>query len=322
MFGYSAKRVLNSIEYRPWLPKLSLFNSNVWPQWPPWENRLRRLLFLISLSCTLSFAQGIPSDEDGFATVAAERVGKELPEYNMRPVGRLTLEGKRADGESTGQLSLDRVYAYCSRSAPNCSTALDQYAKGIADAVRERNRPIEPNMVRLAVRPTAYVDQVRKQVGSAGGSVYARPVAPGLQAIAVLDFARSLRFVNDRDLSKLSVTEDGLLALGEQNLRSSTKSLGEVAPTPTPNSFGRITGEDYASSRILFHGDWREMNAKLNDKLVVAVPAPDVLLYGDGSTSVGLEALRAFALETARKSSRPLSPALFQWTESGWQELK
>jgi uncharacterized protein YtpQ (UPF0354 family) len=284
---------------------------------------MRRLLSLIiAVASPISFAQGTPTDEEAFTKLAAERVSRELPEYNVKPAGKLTLEGKRADGESTGQLSLDRVHAFCARNAQNCNAALDQYARGMGEAVKERNRPIEQSMVRLAIRPAAYVEQIRKQIGADGGAVYFKPVAPGLMAIAVIDFTRAVRFVNDKDLAKLALTEEDLLRLGEKNLRSNAKPLSEVAPIPTANSFGRITGEDYAASRIIFHDDWREMNAKLNNKLVVSLPAPNVLLYGDGSTAVGVEALRAFAADVARKSSRPLSPILLQWAETGWQEFR
>lgn len=283
---------------------------------------MRWLPLIIALACQISFAQGIPADEEAFTRVAAERVNQELSEYDVKPVGKLTLEGKRADGESTGHLSLDRVYSFCARNSQNCSAALDQYAKGMAESIKERNRPIERGMVRLAVRPAAYVEQIRKQIAGSSGVVYSKPIAPGLVAIPVLDFTRSVRFVNDKDMAKLSLTEDELFRLGEQNLRSNSKPFTEVTPTPTANSFGRIAEEDYASSRILFHGDWRDLSTKLNGMLVVMVPAPDILLYGDGSSSVGVEALRTFAENIARKSSRPLSPLVLQWTENGWEVVK
>ena len=285
---------------------------------------MRWLLLTLALAWQPGFAQSVPTDEESFTRVAADRVGRELPDYDVKPAGRLSLEGRRADGESTGQLNLDRVYAYCARNSQTCSAALDQYAKGMAESVKERNRPVERSMVRLAVRPAAYVEQMRKQIETMGGkgAVYAKVVAPGLVAIPVLDFTRSIRFVNDKDLGKLSLSEEELFKLGEQNLRTNTRPLSEVAPTPTANSFGRIAGEDYASSRILFHDDWRDLSKKLNDKLVIMLPAPDVLLYGDGSTAVGIDALRTFAADVARKSSRPLSPLVLQWTEVGWDVVK
>jgi uncharacterized protein YtpQ (UPF0354 family) len=283
---------------------------------------VRWLPVIIALACQISSAQGIPADEEAFTTLAAELINRELPEYDVKPTGKLTLEGKRSDGESTGQLSLDRVYSFCARNFQNCGVALDQYAKGMAESVKERNRPIERSMVRLAIRPATYVEQIRQQIAGSSGVVYSKPVAPGLVAIPVLDFARSVRFVNDRDIAKLSLTENELFRLGEQNLRSGARPFTEVTPMPAANSIGRIAGEDYASSRILFHDDWRDISTKLNGKLVVMVPAPDILLYGDGSTSVGIEALRTFAVDVARKSSRPLSPLMLQWTEIGWEVVK
>jgi hypothetical protein len=75
---------------------------------------LCRALLLLWLWCVGAglHAQTIPQDEDGFAKWVAERVGRDLAGFGVQPVGRLTLEGKRADGESTGQLSLDRLYAF------------------------------------------------------------------------------------------------------------------------------------------------------------------------------------------------------------------
>ena len=275
---------------------------------------MRWLLFIFALTCRLSFAQTIPMEDDAFTKLTVERLNKELPDYNLHPAGKLTVEGKRADGESTGQVSLDRVYAYCVRNVQGCSAAIDQFSKGIAESVKERNRPIEPSMVRLAVRPSSYVEQIRKQFSGSGGSIYSKDIAPGLVAIPVLDFSRTVRYVNDKDLVKLALSEDQLFQLGEKNLRSSSKPLSEVAPTPKASSLGTIVGEDYASSRILFHDDWQALSSRLNNKLVVMLPAPDVLLYGDGSTSAGVDALRTLAADVARKSGRPLSLALLQWT--------
>lgn len=289
-----------------------------------WHDFAFRMVAAIALciATTWSIAQEIPLDEEGFAKVAAERVQRELPSYDIKPTIRLTLEGKRTDGESTGQLSLDRIYAFCSRNVRNCGAALDQYAKGIGEAIKERDRPIDKSMLRVAVRPVEYVDRVKKQMGSGAAPIYGRPIGAGLALVHVLDYTRSIRFVGEKDLSRLQVTEDEVFKLGEQNVRASVKPLSEVTPTPGPNSFGSITGEDYASSRIAFHGDWKALSERLNGNLIVMLPAPDVLLYGDGSTPVGVEALRTFGRDMAGKSSRPLSLAVLRWTTSGWEELK
>lgn len=279
------------------------------------------LLLLLAASSGL-FAQDVPMDEQSFARVAAERVQKELPDYEIAPTTRLTLEGKRSNGESTGQMSLDRVYAFCQRSARNCSAALDQYAKGVSEAVKERDRPIERGMVRIAVRPAEYVERLSKQLGPGSSPLFSRPIAGSLVAVPVLNYTRTVRFAGEKDLPKLGLTEATLFTVGEENLHSSIKPLSQVTPTPKGNSFGTIAGEDYASSRILFHADWQEVAERLNGNLIVMTPAPDLLLYGNGSTPVAVEALRAFGVEQAKRSTRPLSTVVLRWEPTGWQEVK
>lgn len=265
-------------------------------------------------------AQAIPLDEDGFARWVAERVGRDLADFGVRPVGRLTLEGKRADGESTGQLNLDRLYAFCQREAARCAEATEHFAKGVTEVVRERSRPIERAMVRLVVRPRPYVDQILQKMGE--GALLARPLTPDLAIVPVLDFTRSVRFVGAKDLATLGVTQDELFTLGEGNLRAGQRPLAEVAKVPVGQALGSITGEDYASSRILFHADWKDLSGKLNQQLVAMIPAPDIVLYGDGSTPRGLEALKTLGRDMARQSQRPLSPMLWRWTEAGWEPVK
>jgi uncharacterized protein YtpQ (UPF0354 family) len=283
---------------------------------------LCRALFVLGVLCLGSWthAQAIPQDEDGFAKWVAERVGRDLADFGVQPVGRLTLEGKRADGESTGSLSLDRLHAFCQREAGRCAEATEHFAKGVTEQVRERSRPIERAMVRLVVRPQSYVDQILQKMGE--GAILSRPLTPELAIVPVLDFTRSVRFVSAKNLATLGLTQDQVFMLGEGNLRAGQKPLAEVAKVPADQALGSITGEDYASSRILFHADWKDLSGKLNQQLVVMIPAPDILLYGDGSTPMSLEALKTLGLNMARQSQRPLSPLLLRWTEGGWESVK
>lgn len=282
----------------------------------------KSLLFLIlSLFTGSVLAQGIPTDEAGFTKLAAERVQQELPSYTVHPAGSLTVEGKRDDGESTGQINLDRIYAFCQRDKSNCNDAMNQFASGIGEAIREKDLPIDKSMVRLVIRPADYVDGIKKQMGPGQAALFSRPIAPGLSVIPVLDYTRTVRFVGEKDLVKLGVKEGDLFEIGRQNLESTTKPFSEVAPIPVANSFGIISDEDYASSRMIFHEEWGEIARKVGGNLVVMLPAPDTMLYGDGSSIVGIDVLRTFARNVASQSTHPLTLSMWRWTPSGWDEV-
>ncbi|MEZ5661296.1 MAG: DUF1444 family protein [Burkholderiaceae bacterium] len=258
-------------------------------------------------------------DEQSFSAAASARVQREAGDYRISTKGSLILEGTRPDGESTGDLNLHNVYAFCKRNAGQCDAALDQYAKGIGEALKVRDFPIEKGMVRLAVRPVRYIEDAKKLAEKRGSAVFSRPVAPGLVAVPVLDYSRSLRLATGKDLPKLGLSEDELFKVGEENLKSTSRPFSAVTPVPGRDSFGAISGEDYAASRLLFHSDWRGLSEKFRGNLVVMVPTSDVLLYGDGAAPTSIEAIRVFGLEQARQSGRPLSAVLLRWVPTGWE---
>jgi hypothetical protein len=267
-------------------------------------------------------AEAPPSQEDVFTQVAAQRIASELPDYKIIPTAILKLEGRHDNGDTTGQISLERMFAFCAKTPEKCDAAMDDFSKLVANAVTERNLPIEAGMVRLAVRPVPYVERMRAQMGASPVPVYARVLVPGVALVPVADLAKSVRFVGERDLPKLGVTEEQLFALGEKNLRAMQKPLAEVAPVPGKVAVGQITGEEYAASRLAFHDDWRALADKMHHQLLVMAPSPDLVLYTDGSKKANVEALRKQGQELVQKSTRPLSSAVLRWTQTGWDEVK
>jgi len=280
------------------------------------------LPLLLSLASLPAAAAGAPRDEPGFSAYVAQELAREMPDLKLAPSGRLTLEGKRPDGSSSGQIHLDRVYDFCARNFSICDPAVDSFVKGIAQITREEMLPLDKTMVRLAVRPRQYIEQVKQQLGADPAPVYARHLTAHLVVVPVLDFPRSSRFVNGRDLAALKVDEEQLFKLGEANLRAAQKPLAEVTKLPPPKAVGRIFNEDYAASRIIFHDDWNELANKLDGKLVLMLPTPDFLLYGGESGEEALAAMQTFGMEVAARSTRPLSPLLIRWTPTGWEEVK
>jgi hypothetical protein len=51
-------------------------------------------------------------------------------------------------------------------------------------------------------------------------------------------------------------------------------------------------------------------------------PAYDTLIYGDGSTAVGVDALRTLGIQIARQSEVPLSRTVFRFAGDHWEVVK
>ncbi len=280
------------------------------------------LIAILFCATTTAHAQTIPADEASFTEFIGEKVAQQVPEIKISPVGALNLEGKREDGESSGPVSLDSLYSFCAANTENCAAAIEHYAKGVADLMRERLRPIEKSMIRLAIRSKEAIAQIQQENNTGGILLYAHPLTPDLAVVPLLDFTHSTKFFGNKELAKLGLTEDELFKIGEQNLRAMFKPLATVAKLPADKSPGAIAGEDYASSRIIFLSDWKKLSATLHHQLIVMVPDPEIVLFGDGSTPNGIATLRALGNHISRTSSYPLSTVILRWNKSGWEQVK
>jgi uncharacterized protein YtpQ (UPF0354 family) len=53
--------------------------------------------------------------------------------------------------------------------------------------------------------------------------------------------------------------------------------------------------------------------------LIVAVPSTDVLVYGAGGDQLQRTVLGGLAHELLRKTPKPISADLYEWTPTGWK---
>jgi len=185
---------------------------------------------------------------------------------------------------------------------------------------REKDAPVEKAAIRVIVRGTYYVDYIRKigAIKPEAGGIF-RPLAGDLWLICVADLPSAVRPLRQDDIAKLALTEDQAIALGKQNTEAALAPLAEKTHAAPQMGIAYAIGDFYDSSRILLHDDWAELSKKMDGHLMVAVPATDLVVYGDGTTPAEVEALHDFVVLAAGKAPRPLSATLLLWTPAGWE---
>jgi len=263
-------------------------------------------------------AATMPTDESGFTTAMANRFFKALPQTEIKITGPLTLDvGNPPD---THQVRLGNVWNYCQRAPANCESEADGFVTKLMSIWREEDASVEKSAIRVIVRGAYYVDDLRK-IGATKPEARGifRPVAGDLWLICVADLPHAVRPLRQDDLAKLGLTEDQAIALGEQNTEASLPRLAEEVREGPEMGVAYALGNFYDSSRLLLHEDWGELSGKMNGHLMVAVPATDLVVFGDGSTPAGIEALHAFVQFAVAKAPRPVSDTLLHWTPTGWE---
>lgn len=261
------------------------------------------------------WAQPFPRDEAGFTDHVAAAMRQELG-----PTATVVVKGPLTLGIGDIQANLDRLYAFCLKSAEGCAKELPGYVKAVSDAARERNAPPDPKAVRLVLRTTQYVQQAGGAVPSASGSraLQPRPFAEGLVLLPVLDSPRTLRMLTDKDNAALGLDEEGSFKLGMANLRATLKPLADVAPPAGPGKIGQLLGDAFNPSRMALLDSWAPLAAAQGGTLIVAVPATDALLYIGEDSPTAIDALRALVQQALGRVPNPLTSRLYRWSASGW----
>jgi uncharacterized protein YtpQ (UPF0354 family) len=119
--------------------------------------------------------------------------------------------------------------------------------------------------------------------------------------------------------AKLGLSEEQAIARGIANTAAALPPLKEHTHEVKPYGITYAAGDYYESSRMLLHDSWKEMSDSMHGNLVVAVPETHVIIFGNGTGNGDRAVLSALAKTIAEKADKPISVALFRWTQAGWE---
>jgi len=145
------------------------------------------------------------------------------------------------------------------------------------------------------------------------------PLPGGLVACPVLDSNDRMTFIPCSEIDRWGVDARAILTRAVASLDAdSSVGLMELIDEQTGNlqGFCIAAGDGYDSGRLLCPGLRSRLEAALGGPLLVAMPAAhSVVVLRDGHSQ--RQNLAAVAAQDYRRRPRPLSDALWLWTETG-----
>jgi len=281
---------------------------------------MSRILFLCFIVSALALNSGaaiagqVPLDEDGFTSYVAKAFEKTHPGASVTVEGPLQLKVKR--GREIWSSYLFTIYSYCLRSPDTCAAAVAVHAEQIAAAHKSDTTPIEASALRVIVRQTEYVEQIAKNLAGKGDPI-AEPIVGDLWAIAVIDRPETVIILAPKHLDSLHLSADEALARAKENTKAAMTSRIPV-PKPGSRTISVLLGDAYQASVLAFPELWAPVAKACGNHLIVAVPGSNTILFSEGEDGEAVKALEAVAKVTMEKEFRPLSAAVYRWTEKGW----
>jgi uncharacterized protein YtpQ (UPF0354 family) len=252
----------------------------------------------------------IPKDADGFTAYLSDSFAEAMPNE------KVTVEGPLLLKIGAAQVRLNAVWDYCERDRRKCAGAIKDYVAQTSDMMNESRIPVTLKNLRAIVRDQNYVEDIRRS----GMQGVMKPIVGRLWLICVIDTPHGVSTLSHNDMAKLGLSEDQAIKTAIENVRSALPSLAAHTHEFKPG-LTFATGDFYESSRLLLHDDWAAMSDAMHGHLVVAVPSPDVVIYGNGGGNGDIIVLSDFAKFAFDKAPKQLSSMLLHWTKAGWEPV-
>lgn len=264
----------------------------------------------------------VPTNVADFTNYMAGQFKQALTDYEVTIVSPLTIRIAKAGSDSGITANLDRMRDFCVRNSNGCNAMLQSFVAQASATLKNTDRPIDPAMLRAAVRPKTYVEGLRKQIGDDRVAQMAiEDLGGDLAIICYLDFPTAARPAMTADFDKLGISKEAALSKAKENVAAMLGSLSTSVKDLREREIGTLSGNYYESSWLALHDAWADAAQRFSGELIVAVPAADKLLYAKRTDRRSVDALRTFAAQVARQSDRPLSPSVYHWTKDGWEQV-
>ena len=223
---------------------------------------------------------------------------------------------KLHQGDQHLEVWLGRPYEYCQHDANDCERMAREYLAAIVQTAAESQatKP-EPSQLLPAVRNRAEVESYRVRAEG----VLEEAIAGDLFVIYVIDSPNSASVVDGKTAQELGLSPRQIEARAFRNLGERLPKLSTLIRPDNSRVVGEVILDDnYASSLLVPHASWTEVARSFDEKLLVAVPAPDRLLFARDSSPSAVKALSDRAHEVFMKSPRRTSKEVLRWTPAGW----
>ncbi len=273
------------------------------------------VLFTLTLAaCSKPDAPTFSSSPDAMRSWAHSTLKKELPTWTIEgDADPLVLKLHRGDQHL--EVWLGRPFEYCRNNGRDCKRMATEYLAEIVQAAENSEMKPEPSQLVAAVRNRADVESYRTRAEG----LLEDPIVGQLYVVYMVDSPTSARVVDGKTMAELGLTAEQVRARAFRNLLDQLPQLSTLIRPLDDRVVGEVRLDNYYTSSLLVpHSAWTDVASAFEGKLLVAIPAPDVLLYAHERSPSVVTALSAKASEVFEASPRGTSTQILRWTPAGW----
>lgn len=256
-------------------------------------------------------------DENLFTKLYAEAI-KEQTGAIVEIVGPLHLHVIHKN-KFEGTTYLDNAWTVCKGSPGHRNELLRPYLDAQLGLSQRKTGEDVVDRTRIVplVRSQAYLEHISAGTKGAKGAMVSRPLGADLYVVYALDLPNGIQLLSETMLKKLALSHNQLAELAQSNLK---RILGKkVAIVDQKGVFRFQADGNYESSLVGNSKIWPQMATKVKDKVVMAIPSRDVVLFAGQGDKPAIEAMKSTAGKVFSQGDHVISNSLYCWDGSHWQ---
>lgn len=246
-------------------------------------------------------------DPDAFTQMCRERLHARLPAAAVEVLAPLALAVEH--GDERGQIFLDNAFRLACQAVDDIERGevIDRFLAALVDGSGSAAEGIDD--IVPVLKPSAWFDGLARPEDGSPSVCWTEPLAADMAIVYAVDTPDQLRFVTEPWFVERGIPLDGLLRRAVGNLRAKIPKL-EVQRGGGVNLV--IAGGVHEAAILLFDDFWARETPRLRGDPVIAIPARDVLVFGDSSDARALAELRRYAQDIHADAAYALSPRLLR----------
>ena len=264
-------------------------------------------LFIIAF-VTLAAAQSM--SPDAFTKEYIRALQSQAPHLKVAAVRPLELKVKGAP-EQEITVYLDNAYQQYASSSADKEDIIERYVQAFVATVAQQEAPLDPSRIVPVVKDRAWL-----------GEFPAEKAYDDLNEDLVILFAedteKNIRYLSEDELKKAGIKRDKLRDFAIGNLK---KLLPDVHVERGALVSMVTAGGTYEASLLLLSDFWIAARLGIENDIVIAVPARDVLLVASSKNEAGIARLQELATEFAQDASYRLTDLLFVYRGGRFQRF-
>jgi hypothetical protein len=278
-------------------------------------------LLLVAL-CSSAAAQSIPLDKAAFTQYVADRLKEMKPEGMQVQISitrPLAIRLSAPSGMSV-DANLGDLHGHCSAMDGRCAEETEKLVEAAFQVFGEVTRSITPDMFRVVLRSAGWVNALNESNKANGmPPAVAKPYVGELCMVLAISGPAFTRYATAETLNTLKLDQSVAFDIALKNTKQSKAPILERALPLRGTRFQVLAEDELEPSRLLMHAEWGEVARKRPGDLIVAVPASNLLIFGNAVSADDVRALRDVAANALRTAVRSVTPQLFRWRENGWE---